>query len=325
MNMKRCLLLLGLFVAGCAHAPPCPSEPNVSRFHDPAFAWRRVARMVILPMVNESPQPQAGEEVRRSLHAELQQLALFEAVPAPLELTNHTARLIRDGGRFSEAEMVALARCGAADVILIGTLTHYSPYQRPRIGLTLQAISPDLGRVVASVDGLWDSTDHEVADRARAYYARCLSTKQKIHDHITGRWEESYGTDLVLESPHLFQRFVCSEAAHLLVGLPVGRPIDEEPPIWRPGSILLTVKACLESCLPKKPPCPPPTPPGEAKPASPSEKKAANNAPEKASNKGRDKKEVLPPPTPVPEKDAPASRRKGEPARPTPPPGQNGM
>jgi len=173
--MNRWMLLLAVGFVGCAHAPPVPPEPNVSQFHSKAFAWRGVARMVVMPFVNESPQPEAGQEVRRSLHAEIQQLGLFEAVPAPQELGERTARCIRDGGRFSEEEMVLLARCGSSDVILVGTLTHYSPYQRPRIGLTLQAISPDLGQVVASVDGMWDSTDHDVAERVRAHYQRVRS------------------------------------------------------------------------------------------------------------------------------------------------------
>ncbi len=321
--MTRWILLLALGLGGCAHAPPL-SEPNVSQYHSRSFAWRGVARMVILPMRNEVPhQPGAAEEVRRSLHAELQQLAMFEAVPAPPELTARIACCVRDGGRFSEAEFVDLARCGGADVILVGTLTHYSPYQRPRIGLTLQAISPDLGKVVASVDGLWDATDHDVADRARAYYARVRTFKDHVCDTLLGRWENSYGTDLVLESPHLFQRFVCSEAARLLVGLPACKPIDEPPPWWTPGTVLLTVKAWIESGLPKKPPCPPPTAQADNKKAdadkkSPAEKKAAdkeagkkppeekkgvNTPPAQATpDKEADKPPVLPPPTPQPEK-----------------------
>lgn len=304
--MKHWTLLVALGLAGCGNLPTCP-EPNVSRYHNPAFSWRRVARLVVMPLVNESPQPQAGEEVRRSLHAELQQLGLFEAVPAPSELGESVSRHVRDGGRFSEAEMVALARCGAADVILVGTLTHYSPYQRPRIGLTLQAISPDLGKVVASVDGLWDATDHDVAQRARDYYRRVRSCKDYAFDYLLGRWESSYGTDLVLESPHLFQRFVCSEAARILVGLPPGRPIDEPAPLWAPGTILLTVKACLQSCWPKKEPCPPGQPPADPK------KPAAENKPADKKDKGAEKKDKsaekkgngpekppdLPPPTPA--------------------------
>lgn len=287
--MKHCFLLVVLSLAGCAHGPLI-LEPTVGRYHNPAFAWRGVARLVILPLVNETTYPQAADEMRRSLHAELQQMGLFESVPAPAELTEAVSRRVRDSGRFSEADMVALARCGGADVILVGTLAHYSPYQRPRIGLTLQAISPDLGQVAASVDGLWDSTEHDVAERARLYYARILTHKQRLHDYAFGRWENSYGSDLVLESPHLFQRFVSYEAVHLLVGQPLGRSgPPQAPPVWAPGSVLLTVKSFLEQLCGTKP-CPKPT----------DQKPPADNAAAPAANKPENAKDTPDAPPPVP-------------------------
>jgi hypothetical protein len=232
--------------------------------------------------------PQTQEEIRRAVHAELQQLGRFEAVPAPAELSEQMSEALRQSGRFSEPEMIALARCGGADVILFGTLTHYSPYQRQRIGLTLQAISPDLGQVVASVDGLWDSTDPDVADRARAYYRREKLLREKVTDQVLGRWEEAYAQEIVLDSPHLFQRFVSFEAVHLLVGESPIRPMVAQEPIWVPGTILLTVKAWIKDCCGcKNEPCPP-TPPVEAK----KDKAPANNA--TPQNEQRDATPVVP-------------------------------
>lgn len=278
--MKRCLLLGALaLAASCATAPPCPPEPTASRFRHPGFAWARVARVVVLPLVNETAHPQAGEEVRRQLTAELQQLGLFEAVPAPPGMTEAVARRVRDSGRFSEDDLVLLARCGGADVILLGTLGHYSPYTRPRIGLTLHAISPDLGQAVASVDGLWDSVDHDVADRARAWYARYKTLKQHARDHALGVWDDDYAVQLVLSSPYLFGRFVCAEAVRLLLGEPVGRPLLDAPgDDWGLGEAWLRVKALVHGLAAK--PCPPAeprkpaAPPGNGKPA---EKKADKN------------------------------------------------
>lgn len=248
--MTRAVFLLALVLAGCANPPPAPPEPTAGRFHHPRWEWGRVARVVVLPLVNESREPQAAEEVRRWLTAELQQLGMFEVVPAPAELTELASRRTRDSGRFSEADMVALARCGGADVILLGTLTQYLPYRRPRIGLVLHAISPDLGQVVASVDGLWDAIDHAVADRACAWYARYKSLGQHARDHVLGRWQDDYAVDLVLDSPHLFGRFVCAEASRLLLNEPTGRPVVVAGD-WGLGEAWLRLKARRPA------PCPP--------------------------------------------------------------------
>jgi hypothetical protein len=104
-----------------------------------------------------------------------------------------------------------------ANVVITGTVSHLSPYFRPRIGLTLQAISPDVGRVVASVDGLWDSNSGVVAARARSYFA---PKHPRLRRRLIGAFDGAYADDLVLESPHLFAQFVCGEAARLLVGVP---------------------------------------------------------------------------------------------------------
>lgn len=312
--MKRCTLFLALGLAGCTTLPACP-EPLVTRYHNPAFPWPQVARVVVLPIVNETAHPQASEEVRRSLHAELQQVGTFETVLAPVEqFTERTSRCLRDSGRFSEAEMVGLARHGGADVILLGTLTHYSPYQRPRIGLTLQAISPDMGQVVASVDGLWDANEIDVADRARAFYEREKSIKQRLNDHVRLKWDEDYSVELVLKSPHLYQRFVTGEAARILLGVPTTKPKVEEPPYCNidVAAIWAWCKDCARDCYAaccwwKKGDCPPAAEKKDAekkdadKPAAKpdkepkkeargEDKKKADNAPPAAAKK------VLPPP-----------------------------
>jgi hypothetical protein len=89
------------------------------------------------------------------------------------------------------------------------------------VGLTLQAVHPLSGKVVASVDGLWDSTRHDVADRAVAFYSRQLTAKDHVAVHLLGAVDTAYADDLALDSPELFQRFVCHEAARALTEPPV--------------------------------------------------------------------------------------------------------
>lgn len=214
-----CFLAL-LVLGGCCSQPKPRPDLNFSYYHNPEFRWRHVARVLVLPVVNESATPEATDQMRRSLTAELQQLGRFEVVQTPPEVAARFARAVRDGGRFDEAELIDLARCASADVILSVSLSHYSAYFRPRIGLTVQAISPDVGKVVASVDGLWDSNNLAVAERAHLFYVRQRSVAECVRDHVCGTIDTAYADELVLSSPHLFQRYVAAEVSRLLVGDP---------------------------------------------------------------------------------------------------------
>src|SRR5438132_1207373 len=84
------------------------------------------------------------------------------------------------------------------------TTIHIPP---PCLGLTMQLISPTSAVVVASVDGLWDGRDKQLARRARVY------PRQTSHPLL----QPGQGLDVALASPRLFQRFVCNEVAHALV------------------------------------------------------------------------------------------------------------
>jgi len=220
IGLSLASLLTGLVVVGCAHLhKPVPDLP-FSFYHSNEFRWRNLKRLVILPLVNETTFPQAAEEIQRSLHAELQQLGRFEVIPVSSLLLERLNQRLRETGRFNEADLVYLARSTGADAVLFGTVTHYSPYFRPRIGLTIHVISPDLGKVISSVDGLWDSNYLPVADRARLHYSRVRSLPEHVIDYAKGTFDDAYGTELVLSSPHLYQRYVCWEVARLLVADP---------------------------------------------------------------------------------------------------------
>lgn len=206
-----------LLVAGCQLHPPRPVPLNYSRYHQKEFQWAAVNRVVLMPLVNETEHPRAAVEMLNALSAEMQRMGLFEVVVAPIEPYEQLSRKIRSGGRFDESELVEIARCFRADVIVMGTLSQYRPYQRPCVGLVLQAVSPDTGKVIASVDGLWDSTSHSVASRAQRYYMKNEGPIEKVCDYVQDKIDPSYAAELVLDSPSLFRRFVAYEVMAALV------------------------------------------------------------------------------------------------------------
>src|SRR5262249_35075761 len=141
-----------------------------SQYHLAGWEWQRVDRVLVLPFLNESPYTRAGEETRAAFTSQLQRQGRWEVISAAPDDQAVLAAQIHRNGRFDEAAMLILAQQTGADVIVHGIVTQYSPYPRPRMGLILQAIGPQEAKVVASVDGLWDTTDDAVAERCRIYY-----------------------------------------------------------------------------------------------------------------------------------------------------------
>jgi hypothetical protein len=204
-----------------AKQPLPPGPPTFSQYHLPGFDWGGVDRVLVLPLLNESPYTRAGDEVRAALTSELQRLGRFEVVAAPPDDQGRLSRAVHRSGRFDEALLLEIGRSARADVVVAATVTQYSPYPRPRLGLVVQAVAPLRAKVAGSVDGLWDTTDQRIADRVRAYYRQRPTERPPwVRNHVIAA-DDSFAEQLALDSPALFQRFVCHEAVLALVGLPV--------------------------------------------------------------------------------------------------------
>lgn len=186
-------------VAGCAQVchREAPRPPTLSHYRAAQFDWNSIRRVLIMPLGNESAEPRAAEEIRSALAAELQSMGRFETVAAPLEADLACSEAIRGGGRFDEAEMLQIAIRHQADAILCGAVTQHRSYALPRIGLSLRLVSTAEATVIASIDGLWDAGDEAVADQARRYQDRNATETQSLLE-----------SEVILVSPHLYQRFV---------------------------------------------------------------------------------------------------------------------
>jgi hypothetical protein len=243
-----------------ARRNPPPPPPTFSQYHLPGFQWANVDRVLVLPFLNESQHTHAGEEVRAALAAQLQRLGRFEVVSAAADERDVFAAQIHRGGRFDELAVLALAKRTSADVIVHGIVTHYSPYPRPRLGLILQAVGPAEAKVVASVDGLWDTTDAALAERCRTYYRQRARPKPAFVRNHTIATDDAFSEELALDSPALFQRWVCFEAGNALLELPV-------PGVLAPGANLPTAAQIVVPQV--APPAPgaavPPAPAGNVK------------------------------------------------------------
>ncbi|MBP3960901.1 hypothetical protein J8F10_37240 [Gemmata sp. G18] len=200
---------------------PPPAPPTFSQYHLEGWQWENVRRVVVLPFRNESGYTRAGEEARDAFTAELQRAGRFEVISTPVDDRALLAAQVRCGGRFDEVLLYEIALATNADVVVHATVSNYSPYPRPRLGLVIQAVGSQEGKVVASVDGLWDSTDLAIAERVRIHYReRARERPPWVRNHVIAA-DDSFASELALDSPILFRRFVGREAVLTLLGLPV--------------------------------------------------------------------------------------------------------
>lgn len=290
MRFAGILLAAALAAAGCrlierlSHAPvlprnrepPPPGPPTYSHYLHEGWRWKDVGRVLVLPPRNESQFTRAGEELHKNLTAELQRLGMFEVVAAPLDTEGEFARLIHVSGRFDEGAILDLGKVTRADVIVFPTITHYSPYPRPRLGVVLQAVSPLDGKVIASVDGLWDTTDAAIAEQVRTFYrqrAKPLPMRVKNYELAT---DDAFAGERALDSPALFQRYICHVCSRILVGLPEagGIPMQVDRPLilprWKPGAVRQAVGSA--PCVGCEPAAAGPGQPADPTPTGPAAK-----------------------------------------------------
>lgn len=239
--------------------PPPPI--TYSTFRQDGWNWTNVARVVVLTPRNETTFTRADSEFQAALCSELQRLGRFEVVAAPPDEHANLSTVAHRGGAFDQRVLLAVARATRADVVVLPTVTQYSPYPRPRMGVVIQAVAPADGKVIGSVDGLWDTTDGRVAEQVRAYYRqrpKPLPTFIRNHEIAA---DDSFAGDLALDSPALFQRWVASVSAQLLVDGEIAGAKDPKqgqqsllPVIGRPPAA-----GCATGCQPPATATPPTT------------------------------------------------------------------
>lgn len=231
MPRSRHVLILALLLhLGCVHPPVQtvgpPDPAPFQQFVAPNFDWSTVKRVVLMPLANQSAFAAASSELQNNLAAELQRTGRFDVVVATREDPGGRARDVFSSGSFDELELLRIAREYDAQAVMLGTVTHYHPYAPPRVGLSLIMISPAEGVAVASVDGLWDARELSTARQAQGYLREKLSWRQGL-----------MGVDRAIESPDVYQRFVCQQIASSLIppetpGAPpelAGRPAEILP------------------------------------------------------------------------------------------------
>jgi hypothetical protein len=154
-TLVSALASLALFASGCAAFPDRRVEPQ---YHNPFPQLHRVA---VLPFYNQSAEPTVdGEAVALQYYGELQDIPGFEVMPVGVAKQLMIASGIepRTGSDFQK-----LARAVGVDAVLVGSVTEFSPYYPPRIGLAVDwyAANPGFHPIPAGYGLPWGRAEEE--------------------------------------------------------------------------------------------------------------------------------------------------------------------
>jgi len=149
------IAVLAMLCSGCAAIPDRHVHPV---YHNP---FPQLHRIAILPFFNQSKEPTVdGDELAIAYYNELQSIPGFEVVPVGV------TRRFLEASRLqprSGADFQTLARLMQVDAIIVASVTEYSPYYPPRIGLSVDwyAANPGFHPIPAGYGLPWGTAEEE--------------------------------------------------------------------------------------------------------------------------------------------------------------------
>src|SRR4051794_39747283 len=160
-HFRRLLLAACLLatMSGCAMWPDRIVEPQ---FHNP---FPQIYRVAVLPFFNQSNEPTVdGDAVALAYFNELQTIPGFEVMPVGVAKQMLAASVAASGQEpRGGPDFQRLARQMGVDAVLVGSITEYSPYYPPRMGLAVDwyAANPSFHPIPAGYGLPWGRAEEE--------------------------------------------------------------------------------------------------------------------------------------------------------------------
>lgn len=174
--MRRTLLLIALIgsAGGCALVPEVTQEPQ---FHNP---FPQLSRVAVLPFYNQSSEPTLnGEEVALAYRDELQKIRGFEVMPVG------TARQLLVASQIdpqTPEDFQKLARFMGVDAIVVGSVTDFSEYYPPRMGMAVNwyAANPCFHPIPPGYGLPWGTSEEEYIPPALVEEAEFALAREQL-------------------------------------------------------------------------------------------------------------------------------------------------
>ena len=193
-----------LVVSGCKSHQSTNFGPPFSSFRAPELPHGVVRRVALVPLDNMTNMSDVHLEFTRVLAGELNTAGMFDIVSIPWQEISNPILSPPATGRYDERFLAQLGRKYGVDAAILGRVSQYHPYWPPRIGVVLHMVDVRDGRVLASVDGIWDSRNKYIAHQAEQFYNHLYPQTTLPH------------SELMLHSPSYFEKFVAYQIAERL-------------------------------------------------------------------------------------------------------------
>ncbi|MBN1916615.1 MAG: hypothetical protein JW889_01795 [Verrucomicrobia bacterium] len=176
------------------HFEPQHAITNWSR--DTRFEQLGIRRVAVMPFIDRSRYAAASTQLTESFVSELRKARRFDVTESRVD--EPLAQLTAARGSFDAVKVRLLGETLNVDAVVVGEITEYRPYRPLAIGLRIVMVDTRSGRVVWTVDEMFDTDELAVANLARAYY----------YDIVDPEASE-YKADRPLRSMATFTRCVC--------------------------------------------------------------------------------------------------------------------
>ncbi len=172
-----------LFVAACCALAITGCQIFPDKLHQPLYhnPFPQLHKVAVLPFYNQSTEPTVdGEAIAMAYYNELQAVPGFEVMPVGV-----AKRLLDASGiePRSPQDFQRLARQMNMDAVIIGSITEYSPYYPPRLGLAVDwyAANPSFHPVPSGYGLPWGTSEEEYIPSALVHEAEFSLAKEQLN------------------------------------------------------------------------------------------------------------------------------------------------
>ncbi len=187
------LSLILVMTVGCSAFPDVVHQPQV---HNP---FPQLSRVAVLPFYNQSAEPTVdGDQIALAYYSELQQIRGFEVVPVGV-----TKKLALASGiqPQSTADFQELARFMDVDAVVVGSVTEFTPYYPPRMGLSVRwyAANPSYHPIPPGYGLPWGTAEEEYIPESLVFEAEFALAKEQLKTQTPPLLDEA--SQLPLDDP----------------------------------------------------------------------------------------------------------------------------
>lgn len=175
-------------MAGCSALPDITCQP---RYHNP---FPQLSRVAVLPFFNQSAEPTVDQDrIAMAYYNELQAIPGFEVVPigvTKVKLEEIRSAICTDPKSPEQLAKLAellgdfqkLAQEMDVDAIVVGSVTEYTPYYPPRLGLSVRwyAANPNFHPIPPGYGLPWGTAEEEYIPSNLVFEAEFALAKEQL-------------------------------------------------------------------------------------------------------------------------------------------------